>query len=171
MKLVVWLALGVLIGGGCSTTPQGTAKAGSKPGSAHGVLPVANRGGSPSKRSTIVEPPENCARERVRGREDHWRPEVSQQHGDEQQHASRHIFRGIYATFTTEDVKSIVRRRSELLWDNYGVRDLSLGAALQIEAGDVAEERLLDEMLEAKQELLNRWKAGEASAGLPEFAK
>jgi hypothetical protein len=170
MKLICWLGLACLVSG-CSTAPIGNSIAATKLGSVdcgfHADKP--NIVDLATKPAPLMEPPENCARERLRSNEDHWHPDAPQKHGDEQEHQAGHNLRGLYAGRTTEEVKSIVRRRSELLWDNYGIRDLSMSAASQIEVGDPAGQRLLDEMVEAKQELLLRWIAGDESARLPEF--
>ena len=155
-KLTASVALSLFISG-CASAPHG-----------HG------ESGSEAKRvqaePLLVEPPENCAKERERGELDHLRPAPRQQHPDDphQQTVNLH---GLYARASTEKIKSIVRRHSELLWDSYGIHDLSLRSAGRIEVGDPAGQRLFDEMIEAKQELMRRWKAGDSSAGLVEFTQ
>ena len=122
------------------------------------------------KRPPVVEPPEDGDNERPRGEEIRRHASTVQQHENDPNYHPPKDLRGLYAGYTTAELEKTYFLRCERLWKIYGLRDFAMRTPSHTEVGDVTGQQLFDELMEVKQELWRRWKTGDLSAKLPDFA-
>jgi hypothetical protein len=168
MKRNWWLPL-VLMLAGCATAQPREVKQGP---SSQGIgSEFAGTENVASASSPKAHQPDDDDQDRLRGQEIRRHVEARQAHeGDENYHPPADLS-GLYAGSTTPDLKTVLARHHEILLKRYGIRDFAMRTPVQTEVGDVAGQRLFDELMEVERELWSRWKAGDESAKLPEYAQ
>jgi hypothetical protein len=170
MKSVWWLAL-VLIVGGCSASPQKAAvpEASFAPVGTAGREDGSEKPSAGSVAAAPKPPAEDDDQERVRGDQDRRRPIARQNHDSDPNYHPPENLRGRYAGWDTAELKSAVARHCEILDKKYGYRNFTMRASTETEVGDPRGQQIFDELMELKQELCRRWKAGDKDARLVEF--